>query len=138
MLSNTLVTNEVKKSDGTEIEFQRRESEGRTTVFSVNPETPSRPHLLKISHLETGSGTNLRRRSRVGIYKTVDGDATDTSASLQAYIVTDFQVGNLQDQTEMKNVLAELLSFCASTGADTAIKFDCTGNGAVSLLNGTL
>jgi len=38
----------------------------------------------------------------------------------------------------MGHVLAELMSFLASTGADTTIKFDGTGNGAAAILSGGL
>jgi hypothetical protein len=41
-------------------------------------------------------------------------------------------------QTEAANVMAELMSFCATTGAATTVLFDGTGNGAATLLNGGL
>jgi hypothetical protein len=39
---------------------------------------------------------------------------------------------------ELANVIAELLSFVATTGAATTVLFDGTGNGAQSLIQGTL
>jgi hypothetical protein len=53
-------------------------------------------------------------------------------------LTLDIPVGDIADFSETKNVLAELLSFCASLGASTTILYDCTGNGAATLINGTL
>jgi hypothetical protein len=38
----------------------------------------------------------------------------------------------------MANVVANVMSFAASLGASTTILYDCTGNGAVTLLSGQL
>lgn len=137
MLSNTLNTNEVKNAAGTEVEFSRLSTVGRTTEFSQIAETPNLPHRLKVSHLETGSGTKLRRRSVVRIDKTVAG-ADTTPVKVTGYVVLDIPVGNLSATTEVKNVLAEVLSLCASLGASTTILYDCSGNGALCLVNGDL
>jgi hypothetical protein len=58
--------------------------------------------------------------------------------TVSAYVVVDLPVGNLATFDEPKAVLAELMSFCASLGASTTILYDCTGNGAASLINGSL
>lgn len=137
MLSNSLNTNEVKKADATEVEFSRMSQMERKTVFSAVAETPALPHRLTISHQESGGGVKLRRRSLVRFDKTVTGvDGLPEKCS--AYLVVDAPVGNITDYTEPKNVLAEVLSFCATTGAATTVLFDCTGNGASALINGTL
>jgi hypothetical protein len=137
MLSNTLNTNEIKDSAGTEVEFQRLGTNGRSTEYAQITETPIAPHRLKISHLESGTGASKRRRSVVRFDKTVTGaDALPTTIS--AYTVLDIPVGDLSTYTEAKNVLAELMSFCASLGASTTILYDCTGNGAVCLTSGGL
>jgi hypothetical protein len=137
MLSNTLVTNEVKNAAGTEVEFSRISSTARTTEFAQVAETPNLPHRLKISHQEIGSGTSLRRRSVVRFDKTVAG-ASLTPRTVSAYAVVDAPVGDLSASTEIKNVIAELMSFCASLGASTTILYDGTGNGAVVLVDGGL
>ena len=137
MLSNTLNTNEVKNSAGTEQEFSRLSTSDRQTEFALISEVPNAPHRLKISHLETGSGSNKRRRSLVRVDKTIAG--TDTApVVVSAYIVVDIPVGNIGAMTEPKHVLANLISFCASLGASTTILYDCTGNGADALINGGL
>lgn len=136
MLSNTLNTNEVKNSAGTEVEFTRLSQEGRSTVFAQIAETPNTPHRLKISHQESGTGINLRRRSVVRIDKTTAGVTGLASDSF--YIVGDIAVGNHANYDEPKNILAELLSFCATTGAGTTVLFDGSGNGATALLSGSL
>lgn len=139
MLSNTLVTNEVKNAAGTEVEFQVLDSSGRTKEFSVVGETPNLEHRISISHTEVGTGLNKRRRSKVGISKQIAGQVDTTQvAEPLFYIVGDIPIGNMTAYTEAKNVLAELLSFCASLGASTTILYDCTGNGADVLINGGL
>jgi len=139
MLSNTLVTNEVKNSAGTEVEFERLSTEGRTTVFAQKSENPALEHRLKISHQETGSGINRRRRSMVRFDKAVASTVDTTkTVNVGGYIVLDAPIGALGTNAEFVNVLAELLSFCATTGAATTVLFDGTGNGATALISGGL
>lgn len=139
MLSNTLNTNEVKNSAGTEVEFTRLSTSDRQTEFALIGENPSQPHRLKISHLESGSGMKLRRRSLVRFDKTVASGVDSTVlVTVSAYAVLDIPVGAMTSTAEAANVLAELMSFCASLGATTTILYDGTGNGAVALLNGGL
>jgi hypothetical protein len=139
MLSNTLNTNEVKKADGTEVEFSRISISDRSTIFAMVAELPSSPHRLLISHQESGSGLSKRRRSLVRFDKTVISSVdSETPVVDSAYIVKDTPVGALTVNTEPTNVLAELLSFCASLGASTTILYDGTGNGATALLSGGL
>lgn len=139
MLSNTLVTNEVKNSAGTEVEFQRISMNERSTVFAKSGEAPATPHRLAISHQETGSGIKKRRRSVVrvdiGSVSTVD---TVTPVTTSAYIVLDNPIGAVTANTEAKNALANIMSFIASLGASTTILYDGTGSGAVALLDGSL
>jgi len=139
MLSNTLNTNEIKNAAGTEVEFQRLSSADRTTEFSQITEAPSMPHRLKISHQESGTGLTKRRRSMIRFDKTVASTVDTTkTATVSAYIVLDAPIGALSTSAEFANVLAELLSFTATTGAATTVLFDGTGNGAVALLSGGL
>lgn len=139
MLSNTLNTNEIKNSAGTEVEFSRLSSNDRTTEFAQITETPYCPHRLKVAHQESGVGIKKRRRSLVRFDKTVMSTVDTTlPVTVSAYMVLDAPVGALTTNAEMANVLAELMSFCATTGAATTVLFDCTGNGAATLLNGGL
>lgn len=140
MLSNTLVTNEVKNSAGTEVEFSRSSTgEGRKTVFKASLETPNKPYRLSISHQESGSGINLRRRSMFRFDKTVASDVDATKlVAVSGYTVLDAPVGALTTTAEMAHVLANVMSFLASLGASTTILYDGTGNGAVTLLTGDL
>lgn len=139
MLANTLNTNEIKNSAGVEEEFQRLSSSERSTEFGKITEAPSTPHRLKVSHQETGTGFAKRRRSMIRFDKTVAStvDATKT-VPVSAYCVLDAPIGALTANAEFVNVLANLMSFLASTGADTTIKYDGTGNGATALLSGGL
>lgn len=139
MLANTLNTNEIKNAAGTEQEFTRLSQGIRDTVFALITETPSAPHRLSIKHAESGKGVDLRRRSLVRFDKTVTGQVDSTkSAVISAYAVVDIPLGNLTSYDEVKNVLANMMSFMASQGATTTILFDCTGHGAATMLSGTL
>jgi len=139
MLSNSLNTNQIKNAAGTEVEFSRLSTSERSTVFSQDAEVPSTPHRLMISHQESGAGKTLRRRSVVRVDKTViSGVDSVTPITISAYIVLDLPVGGMTAITEGTNVLAELLSFCASDGSNTTILYAGTGSGAVALLNGGL
>jgi len=139
MLSNSLTTNEIKNSAGTEVEFSRLSIDTRKTEFSQVGEAPSLPHRLNIAHQETGAGIKSRRRSLVRIDKTVMSTVdTALPVTVSAYCVLDAPIGALLTNAEMANVVAELMSFIASLGASTTILYDCTGNGASVLLSGGL
>jgi len=139
MLSNTLNTNEIKNASAAEVEFQRLESNGRSTEFAQITEQPSLPHRLRVSHQESGVGIKARRRSVVRFDKTVmSGVDATLPVTVSAYAVIDIPVGAFTAITEASNVLAELMSFLSTTGAGTTVLFDCTGNGAATLLNGGL
>jgi hypothetical protein len=139
MLANTLNTNEIKNSAGTEVEFTRQSQSARNTVFNTVVVDPARPHILTISHQETGTGMKRRRRSLVRFDKTVtSGVDSVTPVTVSAYAVLDFPVGASASTAEAANVIAELNSFMASLGASTTILYDGTGNGAVAMLNGSL
>lgn len=136
-LSNTLVTNEIKDASAVEVEFNRISTNGRTTEFAKVSETPNAPYRLKVSHQENGLGAELRRRTVVRFDKTVTGVST-VPRTVSAYAVLDAPVGDLSATTEIKNVLANLMSFCSSLGASTTILYDCTGNGASVMVDGSL
>jgi hypothetical protein len=140
MLSNTLNTNEIKNSAGTEQEFQRiTTGPGRSTEFSLITEAPAYEHRLLINHQEIGTGIRLRRRSRVGFIKNVASTVDPTyTAPIIANFTLDAPIGALLANTEMVHVVANMLSFCASLGASTTILYDGTGNGAQVLLTGGL
>lgn len=139
MLANTLNTNEIKNAAGTEVEFSRLSTSNRETIFQQVAETPSQPHRLVIKHQESGKDLKLRRRSLCRIDKTViSGVDSVTPVTVSAYIVLDAPIGAMSAITEATNVVAELLSFCATTGAATTVLFDGSGNGAKALLEGGL
>jgi hypothetical protein len=139
MLANTLNTNEIKNAAGTEVEFGHQLNEGRTRVFQQLLELPAFPHRLRIAHIESGSGLRLVRRSLVRFDKTVISTVDNiTPVVCSALTQVVYPIGALIAKTEMTNVLAECMSFCASLGASTTILYDCSGNGADALINGTL
>jgi hypothetical protein len=139
MLSNTLNTNEIKNSAGTEQEFQRLATNNRDTEFALITESPALPHRFTVKHSESGSGINKRRRSVIRFDKTVMSTVDTTlPVVVSAYLVLDAPVGALTAMTEPTHVLANLQSFVSTTGAATTVLFDGTGNGAVALLSGGL
>jgi hypothetical protein len=137
MLPTTLNTNEVKNSAGTEVQFVRRKQDGTLLEFAHDAEVYNAPHRLTISHSENGAAAKLRRRSVVRVDKTVPG-VDGERVKISAYIVADIPVGNLDSNDEVEHVIAELLSFSATTGADTTVLFNGTGHGATCLIQGTL
>jgi hypothetical protein len=137
MLANTLNTNEVKNSAGTEVEFQRLGTNGRSTEYGKIAETPNLEHRLKVQHQEVGSGVETRRRSNVRVDYTFAG-ASGIPRKVSASLTMDIPVGDMAAVTPATDTLANLLSFCASLGASTTILYDGTGNGAVCLLTGGL
>jgi hypothetical protein len=83
------------------------------------------------------SGVDERRRSALQFRK----EAAGVSGVERAHVITvtvDCPIGDIADYTVTKDLMAEVLSFCASLGASTTILYDCTGNGAAALVNGTL
>jgi hypothetical protein len=106
MLSDTLVTNEVKVAAGTEIEFQRISSSERSTEFALIGELPGTPHRLLISHQEVGTGAQKRRRSRIGFELTKLGADGLAYVKHNAYIVLDTPVGNIATYDDSKTVVA--------------------------------
>jgi hypothetical protein len=137
MLSNTLVTNEVKDAAGSEIEFERVSMNGQSTTYRKASETIGLPHRLTISHSRSGSGKSATRRSVVRFDITSENTAGDKVVD-SAYLVLSVPEGVADDQNNGKKALANLLSFCATTGAGTTVLFDCSGLGAQALLNETL
>lgn len=139
MLSNSLNTNEIKNAAGTEVEFSRLSTADRSTVYAQINEQPNLPHRLMVSHQESGALLKRRRRSVVRFDKTViSGVDSATPVTISAYAVVDIPSGALTATTEVANTLAELMSFLASDGSGTTILYAGTGNGATTLINGSL
>jgi hypothetical protein len=136
MLPNTLNTNEIKDSAGTEYEFTRFGTS--LTDWKKVSELPTFPHRMSIKHQESGTGVTLRRRSVIRFDTTTTGqvDATQVARD-SAYIVLDHQIGNHTTNTAAKNVLSFLGSFTFTLGGTSTFLYDGTGNGAVALLDGT-
>lgn len=139
MLNNTLNTNEIKDSAGTEVEFTRLSTDGRKTEFAKVSESPAEPHRLTIQHSESGTGLNRRRRSVVRFDLTAVSDVDTTKyVKHSAYVVLDAPVGAVTSQAKMADVLANIQSFLSTTGAGTTVLFNGTGSGATALLQGSL
>lgn len=140
MIPDSLNTNQIKDASGAEVQFQSLGEAGpRTKIFAKIGEAPSLPQRLRIQHSETGSGLRTRRRSvarfDIASVSDVDGVSTVTSS---AYVVLDLPVGARSTDAEFKKVLAYLMSFVASDGSDTTVKYAGTGTGAAALLSGGL
>lgn len=134
-----LTTNQVKDAAGVEVEFARRSIASGTlpSEFRAVAEAPAYKQQMLVSHQESGSGIDKRRRSviRFNLESASELDATVT-ASDSCYVVLDAAIGKHNTTAAQKKVLAHLMSFLATTGAGTAVLFDCTGTGAAALLSG--
>jgi hypothetical protein len=130
----TLVTNEVKDSSGAEVEFVRINTQGRTFEYAMKTEAPNLPHRIIGAHRETGSGTKLRRSSKLEVVKTTTG-VDGTPAQGKARIVIELPQGNLSSNQLAKDLLAELGSLAFTLATNTFL-YDGTGNGASILLSG--
>jgi len=139
-LLSTLTTNQIKDAAGTEIEFQDIGSDQpKTRVFAKIGESPALHDRLTVKHQETGVGLKQRRRSLVRFDLAAMSDVdTSVSATDSAYLVMDLAIGARLTDANFKAVLARLLSFVASDGANTTIKLDGTGTGGQVLLTGGL
>ena len=139
MLPNSLNTNEIKNSSGTEVEFSRLSTSDRETIFAKIGEVPSLPIRLGIKHQETGSGIRLVRRSVCRFDETALSEVDSiTPVTASIYCVAVIPVGHLETLALPTRVMAYQMSFLASLGASTTILYDGTGNGAQALLNGSL
>jgi hypothetical protein len=141
MLSNTLNTNEIKNSAGTEVEFEHLSGgiDTRTRTFRQITESYPLPNRLDIRHVETGSGIKKIRRSQVRFNKTVMSTVDVTlPVVISIYQVAVIPVGALLASTEVAHVNAQLGSFMYSLGASTTILYDGTGNGSNILIGGGL
>lgn len=139
MIATTLVTNEIKNAAGTEEEFQRlgQGTTERSSLFARVGEQPALQHRMTISHNESGSGSDRRRRSVLRFDKTVTGQIDITKLMKgSAYIVLDRPIGQETTDALVKDLLANLMSLSATTGAATTVLFDCTGIGASNLISG--
>lgn len=134
-LALVLNTNEIKNSAGTEVEFTRKSTQGQTVEYAQITEAPNRQHRMRLAHQMLGTGEDERRRSNLRFSKEITG-VSGKVRTVTWSLTMDIPTGDIADYTEPKNLMAEGLSFCASTGADTTIKFDCTGNGADAIVNG--
>jgi hypothetical protein len=139
MLPQNLTTNEVKIAAGTEIEFLHLQQVGRKKEYQQSAEPYARPHRIVVQHEETGEGVNRQRRSNVNVVKNVISDVDNlTIVPIRVSMTLQVPIGRLVATTEVKNVVAEIISFVASQGATTTILYDCTGYGATSLVDGSL
>jgi len=138
MLSDTLNTNEVKDAAGVEVEFERKLANDRSKVYQEIDGAYATPHLITVSHSETGTGLKQVRRSLARVDLTVISDVDDvTPVTASAYKVVSIPQGALLTNAAAKKVLAELDSFCSTLGTST-ILLDGTGLGNAALLAGSL
>lgn len=136
-LLSSLTTNEVKNASGVEMEFLGYGAVGRTKEYQLSTEGPAFPHRILLNHRVDGVGINRVRRSRLGVKITTSGmvDSTKT-CEIKADCVLTVPEGQQTSDAMIKLALANLISLLASTGADTVVKFDCSGNGADALVKG--
>jgi hypothetical protein len=138
MLNNTLNTNEVKDRAGVEIELERRSTgPGQITEFKKLNETAGLPVRLSIKHETSGTGTKATRRSVVEALITNENSDGEKVTSIARLSVV-HPLGLADDYNGLKDAIAMILSFCATTGAATTVLLDGSGNGANALINESL
>jgi hypothetical protein len=138
-LPTNATTNEFKNSSGTEVEFLHKSLLGQKKVYAQKDENPSLKHRITVQHEEQGVGTKAKRRSNANIVKEVlSGVDSVTPVPIIASLTVQVPVGHMVTLTEVKNVVAELMSGLATTGAATTVLTDCTGTLADALVNGSL
>lgn len=135
MLSTTLNTNEVKDRAGVEVEFAHKSLIGSVHEYAKVGETPNLKHRLKVSHQEISEGQEARRRSAVIVRREITGKSGKTRV-IQFVFSGDIPVGDIEDFNLVKDTAANVLSFCATTGAGTTVLFDGSGTGADAVING--
>lgn len=136
MLATNLTSNEVKDKSGTEKEFSRVKSRATGVTFALSGETYNLPCRLDVDHVETGTGLNRKRQSRVRLSKVgVSADGVSTAETIGNFSIN-IPVGKLNNQDDAKDVIAMITSFIATAGTNTFL-YDGTGTGASALLNGT-
>jgi hypothetical protein len=139
MLSDSLVTNEIKNAAGTEIEFSRRSQGVNETEYYALSEGATTEHTMRIKHAVSGTGRNKVQSSAIRFDKTVISTVDLITPCIHSfYFVLKSPIGLMLAKDESKNVIAEGMSFLASLGANTTILYDCSGNGALSLINRSL
>lgn len=131
-----LNTNEVKDKTGTEVEMLHWSNEGRVHIYHMSGEKPSEPAVLKVQHQESGTGFDAVRRSNARVDKSFVGKSGKVAVA-SAYKVVVVPIGELDTLDVVKDVSAMLDSFCATTGAATAVLFDGSGTGDSALIYGT-
>jgi hypothetical protein len=135
MLNNTLNTNEVKDRAGAEIELERRSTgPGQITEFKKLSETAGLPVRLSIKHETSGTGIKETRRSVVEAINTVENSDGEKVTSIARFSVV-HPSGLADDFNGLKDAIAMILSFCATTGAGTTVLLDGSGSGANALIN---
>lgn len=137
MLTDLLNTNEVKNAAGTEVEFETWDKSGRSHTWKQVTEPPNREHRMRVIHTTAGEGEDTVRRSNLSISKEITGVSGKKRKVIFSGTLTSPD-GDIADQTELKNVIAEFMSVMATTGAATTVLFDCTGNGADALTYGRI
>lgn len=139
-LPQNLNTNEVKDKTGTEKQYLFHDDPGRSIQYALDTALPSLPSILTIQHRDVGTpGTHThRRQSNVNLVDTFVSQVDNvTKGKVRVSITVDSPEGMLTSRDIVKDALAKVTSFVATTGTNTFL-YDGTGTGAAALINGTL
>jgi len=138
MLSDTLVTHEIRNSAGADVGFQRISENGRSTEYAQVGEPLNLPNHFKIQHREVGGGSDKRRQSNVRFDLAVTGiSLKQRNCSLS--LTLDVPVGDLDSSTPIDTIMAQMMSgLCLTNTTATTVLLNCTGTLAAALKNGTI
>jgi len=136
MLVTNLNTNEIKNHLAVEREFQKVKSGDYRSEFALIGESPSSPFRLIVSHQETGIGLARRCRSMTRFDKTAVSVWDGTRfVKDSCYLIVDRSLGDQNDDSTPKELLACLGSFMYTLGGTTTFLYDGTGTGAANMLS---
>lgn len=135
MLSDTLVTNQVKDRTATEVEFQRMYNSGQAAFFKKVGESVGLEHRFTVKHSTTGEGVNRVRRSAISFWKEQENSDGEKVRCIATLSIT-FPQGLADDSDDLLDVLAHIGSLCFTTG--TTLDLTGAGNGSAALINETL
>lgn len=135
-ISTALVTNEVKNSSATEVEFQSVENTGKMRVYAKIGEQPALETRLTVKHQEVGSGIKRKRESVAIITLNVVSDVDPALiVPVQAHVKLVHPIGALLTSTPAKDALAMVGTFVFTTDGAT-FNHAGGGTGASALLSG--
>jgi hypothetical protein len=111
-----MYTTPIAISNGTAtISYDFRGSQINQSEYKDGSAALDQPHLLKISHQETGAGLKRRRRSLWSIDKVVEDSTSGEQGLLRVYLIADIPQG-IATSTQVTEQITLMKSFLSTAG----------------------